>query len=110
MALSEFKWNKKRQHYSYLFKQVGDYRKNILLSTKPKVINKKKNKESNNIKLYKHPNPNSNKDVYVVPKIYLDHYSSFDNRTYNWNFHNFDKRNIKKIKKGKIKQKFISIK
>ena len=64
MAISEFRWNKKRQHYSYLFKQLGDYRKNILLSTKPKVIDKRKNKEAINIKLYKHPNPNSNKDVY----------------------------------------------
>ena len=85
---------------------MGDYRKNILLSTKPKVIDKRKNKEASNIKLYKHPNSNSNKVVYAIPKIYADHYSSFDNRTYNWNFHNFDKRNIKKIKKGKIKQKF----
>ena len=25
----------------------------------------------------------------------------------NWNFHNFDKRNIKKIKNGKIKQNFF---
>ena len=110
MALSEFRWNKKRQHYSYLFKQCGDLRKNILLSTKPKVIDKRKSKEADNVKLYKHPNPNSNKEVYAIPRVYLDHYSSFDNRTYNWNFHNFDKRNIKKIKKGKIKQVFNSIK
>ena len=106
MVLSEFRWNKKRKHYSYLFQQLGDYRKNILFSTKPKVKNYKKNKESNNIKLYKHPNSNTNKVLYVIPKVYTDHYDDFSIRTYNWTFHPFDKRNIKHIKKGKIKQKF----
>ncbi len=108
MALSEFRWNKKRHHYSYLFKQLGNYRKNILISSKSDFLDKRKNKKSKNIKLYKHPNSNSEKDAYIIPKIYVDHYSSFDERTYNWAFHRFDKRNIKKIKKGKIKQVFKS--
>lgn len=96
----------KKKTYSYLFKQVGNQRKNILLSTKPIVIDKRKQAESKNIKLYKHPNPNSNKVAYAIPKVYIDSASSFDSRIYNWNFHIYDKRNIKKIKQGKLKQDF----
>ena len=59
-----------------------------------------------NIKLYKHPNPKCKKEVYVIPKIYTDHYESFDKRTYQWSFDINDKRKIKKIKKGKIKGRF----
>ena len=35
MSASEFRYNKKRKHYSYIFKIVGTYRKNIVLSSKP---------------------------------------------------------------------------
>lgn len=108
MALSEFRWNKKRKHYSYLFKKKGDYRKNLLLTTDPVVKGKKHGKktEMKNVELYKHPNPNSTKKVYVIPKVYTDHHNSFDERTYQWNFDKNDKRKIKKIKSGKYKGKF----
>ena len=35
MSRSEFKWNKKRKHYAYLFKDIGDKRKNLLLHSDP---------------------------------------------------------------------------
>lgn len=34
MSLSEFRYNKRRKHYSYIYGQKGDYRKNLLLSSK----------------------------------------------------------------------------
>lgn len=30
MALSEFRYNKKRKHYSYIYGQKGDLRKNVV--------------------------------------------------------------------------------
>ena len=35
MSRSEFRWNKKRKHYAYLFKDVGVYCKNFLLHSNP---------------------------------------------------------------------------
>ena len=108
MALSEFRWNKKRKHYSYLYKKQGDYRKNLLLTTDSTVKGKKhgKSTEMKNVKLHKHPNSNTKKEVYVIPKVYTDHYTSFDERIYRWNFDKNDKRLIKKIKSGKVKGRF----
>ena len=31
MSRSEFRWNKKRKHYSYLFKDVGQQKMNLLI-------------------------------------------------------------------------------
>lgn len=104
MALSEFRYNKKRKHYSYLYKKKGDYRQNILISTKPFVEEKKygKKKEIKNVSLSKHPNPNSTKEAYIVTRRYIDHKDSFDDKVYqNWKFDRNDKRKIKRIKKGK---------
>lgn len=105
MALSEFRYNKNRKHYSYIFGQKGNLRKNLLLTSKDVRKKKKKNgkyKEKNNIKLYRHPNPNKNDVQYIIPKIEYDDYTSFGKKL-NWSFHPYDKRNIKKIKKGKLK-------
>lgn len=107
MALSEFRYNKKRKHYSYLYKKKGDYRQNLLLSTDPTVTEKKfgKVKEIKNVKLHKHPNPNSTKTAYVVTRPYTDHKSSFTDKVYtNWRFDKNDKRKIKKIKNRKWKK------
>lgn len=107
MAISEFRYNKRRKHYSYIFGQKGDNRKNILLTSKP--VHKKKQKdgtyrEYKNVKLYQHPNPNKKGITqYVIPKVETDHHEVFDKKLNNWKFHPFDKRNIKKIKKGKYK-------
>ena len=46
MSLSEFRFNKKRKHYAYLFKQIGLFRKNILFTSKPIRIWKGKTKKS----------------------------------------------------------------
>lgn len=104
MALSEFRYNKKRQHYSYIFGQKGNLRKNLLLTSKDTRKKKKKGKykEKKNIKLYRHPNPNKNEEQYIIPKIEYDDFSSFG-KELNWNFHPYDRRKIKKIKKGKLK-------
>ena len=99
MARSEFRYNRRRKHYSYLFKDVGSKRKNIILSSKP--VRKEHKKIRKNVKLFKNPNPNMNSDSYVIPKIYLDDASSFDERKSKWKFHPNDKRKIKRIKKNK---------
>ena len=99
MALSEFRYNKKRKHYSYLFKSAGPFRKCILFTTKPTRIWKKKTK--NNYRLFKHPNPSCEKTVYVIPRIYVDHAKSFHKDSLNWQFDRNDKRRIKRIIKEK---------
>lgn len=99
MALSEFKYNKKRKHYAYLFKAIGFYRKNILLSTKPFRIWKGKSKK--NVRLYCHPNPNSLKSIYIIPIVYIDLINCFDQKSLKWRFHVNDKRKVKRIKKHK---------
>ena len=101
MAVSEFRFNKKRKHYSYVFKIVGSYRKNVLFTTKP--IRIWKGKEKNNIKLFRHPNLNSKKIIYVIPIVYIDYVDSFYPVVLKWNFHRNDKRIIKRIKRGKWK-------
>ena len=100
MSASEFRYNKKRKHYSYIFKIVGTYRKNIVLSSKPFWKHHKKVKR--NILLFRHPNPKSKQTVYVIPYVYIDHISSFDCKILMWKFHQNDKRKIKRIKRRKI--------
>ena len=111
MARSEFRWNKKRKHYAYLFKDVGDYRKNILLHSDPtkkeswKKLPKSKKKEfyKQHTSLYRHPNANKPKDekFFVENRVYLDHKKSFHERVYPWKWNVNDKRKIKRIKKGR---------
>ena len=108
MAISEFRYNKKTKHYSYIVAKNDDYRKNISISTKSKRKKKRKNGtyiEYNNILLYKHPNPRTpNKKVYLIPKIEYTHKDSFGRKLSSWKFHNNDKRIVKRIKKNKIKK------
>lgn len=102
VARSEFRYNKNRKHYSYLYKDKGDYRYNLLISTKQfvKVKKKKGVKMVENIPLYKHPNPNSDTKVYLVKRRFCDKSSSFGKKL-NWKFHLFDKRKVKRLKKKK---------
>ena len=97
MSRSEFRYNKKRKHYSYLYKDVGSKVKNIVLSTKP--FRKVHGTNKKNVKLYKHPDPNNKKEVYVIPYVYIDESTSFNEKRRNWNFDKNDKRKIKRIKK-----------
>ena len=108
MALSEFRYNKKRKHYAYIFKDCGDYRKNLLLHSEKglKKCHTEKERQifyKKHIKLYRHPN--SNKDVnsryFVEKRIYTDHKSAFDDRNYSWKWDPNDKRIIKRLKKGR---------
>ena len=101
MSRSEFRWNKKRKHYSYLFKDIGSKCMNILISTKPYVYRKGR-VAIRNIPLFKHPNPKKNGQFYLVPRRYLDDYSCFEDKVYDtWRFDNNDKRKVKRIKKRK---------
>ena len=99
MSRSEFRYNKKRKHYAYLFKDVGNHRKNILITTKPIRFFHKKSK--NNIRLYKNPNKNNVKVVYLIPIIYVDCINSFDSKILKWTFDKNDKRKVKRIKRHK---------
>ena len=103
MSLSEFRYNKKRKHYAYLYKAIGNVVLNVTLTTKPyRIVH---NKQRPNIKLYKHPNSNSTKDVYVIPYVYVDSLTSFTSKIYKWSFISNDKRKIKRIRKAFYKRK-----
>ena len=97
MSRSEFRYNKKRKHYAYLFKDLGSGRQNIILTSKP--IRYHHSKARKNVRLYAHPNPNSQKQVYLIPIVYHDDVSSFEEKKSNWKFHPNDKRKVKRIKK-----------
>ena len=63
MSRSEFRYNRKRKHYSYLFKDINNRRKNIILTSKP--YRKEHKKLKKNVKLFKNPNPsNDNESVF----------------------------------------------
>ena len=98
MSRSEFRYNKRRKHYSYLFKDVGSRRKNIILTSKS--MRRHHNRIKKNIKLYKHPNPKSNKQAYLIPIIYVDESVPFEEKRPSWKFHPNDKRKVKRIKKN----------
>ena len=97
MALSKFRFNKRRKHYSYSFGKRKNKIENILLNSKP--TRKEHLDIKKNVMLYKHPNPNSSKEVYILPIVYRDEESSFDSKELKWKFHPNDKRKVKRIKK-----------
>lgn len=106
MSRSEFRWNKKRKHYAYQFKDVGKRRKNFLLHSDPskkESWNKEKQKDFDNkhTKLVRHPNVNKprNQVYYVENRIYVDDCASFSDQVYPWNWDRNDKRKIKRLKK-----------
>ena len=107
MSKNEFRYNKKRKHFSYIHKKRGLKVENILISSKPFVIKHKNGKDKIvliNVRLFHHPNPAKEGLFYVVPRNYFDDYSSFGQKQYAWNWHRHDKRKIKRIKKQKIKK------
>ena len=97
MSISKFRYNKRRKHYSYSFRKNNSRVKNILLTSKP--VRKEHLDAKENIKLFKHPNPNSDKQAYLIPIVYSDDEISFDSKELKWNFHPNDKRKVKRIKK-----------
>ena len=64
MSRSEFRYNKKRKHYAYLFKDVGSRRKNIVLSSKPFRIEHKRKKRKNQKK--KRSRNNNVINIYIM--------------------------------------------
>ena len=106
MTRTEFRYNKKRKHYSYIYKFKGDDRYNLLLSSKPKREVKKNGKKKyiDNARLTKHPNPNKpNEKSYLMTKRYIDDKNDFGKQSKNWLFSPIDRIKIKRIKKGKWK-------
>ena len=104
MSRSEFRWNKKRKHYAYLFKDTGIKRKNMLITSKECVIKHKRGKIKkvmDNIPLTHHPNSEKQGDFFVIPKVYVDEENSFEETIYQWKWDINDKRKIKRIKKGR---------
>ena len=99
MGISKFRFNKRRKHYSYSFKNMKSITENILLTSKP--TRKRHERVEKNIKLYRHPNPNSSKEVFIIPIVYRDDESSFDSKELKWKFHPNDKRKVKRIKKNR---------
>ena len=97
MSRSEFRWNKKRRHYAYLFKEKRGLVLNLIITTKPYRFVQGRIKT--NVKLYKHPNPCSDKVAYVIPFVYFDTLVSFYEKVYKWSFNINDKRKIKRIKR-----------
>ena len=70
---------------------------NILLTSKP--YRKRHQHLEKNVKLYKHPNPNSNKQAYLIPIVYNDDEASFDSKELKWQFHPNDKRKLSGLKR-----------
>ncbi len=96
----------KRKHYAYLFKDIGQKRLNILISSKPRMIEKKhkknhiKEKITINIPLHSHPCKEKQGCYYLIPVIYLDDVDSFDQFVLTgWSFHKNDKRMVKRLKR-----------
>lgn len=101
MAISEFRYNKKRKHYSYIYGQKGDLRKNLLLSSKPIRKTRNGRKIIKNYKLSKNPNPNKTEVQYIMDKRNLDNKNNFGKKLSKWSFDKNDKRIVKRIKRGK---------
>lgn len=105
MSRSEFRWNKKRKHYAYLFKDINSKRKYILITSKRFVIKKKNGRNKIilvNVPLVHHPNREKDGQYYLIPKVYIDEIITFDEKVYkDWRFNKHDKRKVKRIKSQK---------
>ena len=108
---NKFRYNKKRKHYSYIFKIVNGFCLNILLTTQPESIHKKHGKiiKIRNIKLHMHPNHRrSNTIVFIYNhQPYIDAIESFDCKQLDWEWDVNDKRKVKRFKKYWIYKKIF---
>ena len=107
MAISEFRYNKKRKHYAYIYKQSKSKRRNILISSKPTMTKtrvKGKPVIVQNVRLYRHPNQKKEGTFYLIPETYNDEARSFGDRVYDWNWDINDKRKVKRIKKHRLRR------
>ena len=106
MAISEFRYNKKRKHYAYIYKQSKSKRRNILISSKPTMTKSRKKGKTvvvKNVRLHRHPNPEKKGTFYIIPETYNDEARSFGDRVYDWNWDINDKRKVKRIKKHRLR-------
>lgn len=100
MRKQEFRYNKRRGHYSYIYEEDGDVRKHLMLSTKDSQKVKRKGNVYivKNVKLDKHPNPKSNKNVWVMTRRFVDKKNAFDkNARKNWKLTKSDKTKVEII-------------
>ena len=96
-----FRYNKKRKHYCYVFKVINGRCLNILLTTDSETKRKdhKREKIVKNIKLFKHPNPNSSVVSYIYNhRPYNDSVDCLDEKTLKWEWDINDKRKVKRMK------------
>ena len=85
----------------HIYLKILAIEKNIVLTSKE--YRKEHKRIKKNVKLYKNPNPNNDKQSYLIPIIYNDSVESFDGRKLKWEFHPNDKRKVKRLKKrGKV--------
>ena len=107
MVQNKFRYNKKCKHYSYSYREKNRYSENVLLTTDPVLEDKKYGRRiiRNNIRIYRHPNPNKQNDgnkYYIVNhRPYFDKDDSFNPKIYKWKWHRNDKRIVKRFKKYK---------
>ena len=87
---------------------MGLKRKNILITSKPVMLEKKhknnriKTKMTINVVLFCHPNHSKKGQFYLIPRVYIDYVDSFDDVVLKkWHFDKNDKRKVKRIKKLK---------
>ena len=95
MSISQFRFNRRRKHPSYVFNEKDNKYQSLIITHSP--VTRKKN----NIRLYKNPNNNDSSTSYIVPKIVSDNKSSYNKPYKNWNFDKNDKRKIKRLIKRK---------
>ena len=95
MSISKFRFNKRRKHPSYVFKEKNNKYHCII------ITHSKTTKSKANIPLYKNPQREKKKQAYLVPKIYKDEKSFYGKKINNFSFHKFDKRKVKHIKEHK---------
>lgn len=93
MGISEFRFNRRRRHPSYVYKKRGNRYYAILITHAPKTGNR------DNIELFENPNPKSTRTSYLIPRPVSDEITSFDRPKPSWRFNRHDKRKVKRIKK-----------
>ena len=107
MSKSEFKYNKKRKHYSYSHKKCGVKEEKHPYFFKTICKKEQKGKGKDNSKKYSSASSSKSKkrrSILCYSKNYLDDSESFDSIQYNWCWDRNDKRKIKRIKKLKNKK------
>lgn len=94
MRKSEFRFNRRRKHPAYVYKEVNGKYYSILITHAKQTRNKK------NIELHQNPNPKDSSKAYLIKSVVSDKTSSYDKPKRGWFFNRNDKRKVKRIKKA----------